>query len=501
MSLRARLLLAIVSVNLLVLGALFYFWQHENRRVLVDAADAFRAAVTTEVLRTFARGTERVTIEATLGYRAFDALCRDGMVLNNPEVPTGAQAPPKRMQINPLGAFHRDPATFPQVEIIAGIDSAMQLGKALPVHGGFCMPIQTENGRIIGGGWFLPKWAVEPSLPTGRILLSIGLGVLLLGGILFVGIENWVLRPLGRLLRAARALTRGELGTQVELAEGTREMHTLVRVFNRASTQLKQHESVLAQAVDNATERARRRERELVLSQRLAALGTLAAGIAHEINNPLAGMMNAVNRLKKQQGDGVYIELLEDGLARIGQIVRRTLEFAPRTSQPLVFRLGESVERARALVSHRMETAGVEFVYHSVDTDQVRGDPHELSQVFLNLFLNSLDAFEEGLSASPRIRVDISAAADEQGEPVVRVVIADNGPGTDEETLQRLFDPFFSTKGATSTSEKLSAGLGMSISYSIVEQHGGTMRASAPAPGGFVVEISLPRAGARESSP
>ncbi len=505
MSLRAKLLAAIVLINLLVMGSLFYFLQSENARALTAAADQFRGAFTREVLRGLAERvtTPEATVDALLSYDAFDALCRDALVVVDPRSSDAAARPNRPgsplpfVQVNPLGAVHRDVVAFPRERILEGIRFAIEHGRGVPVHNGICVPIETEAGRIIGGGWFVPQASVAPGVPTGRIVLAFGLGLLLLLGFTSIGLDRWVLGPLTELTRAARALEQGQLGKQAFVSDGAPELLDLVRTFNRASKQLATHEAELARAVDAATNRARRRERELVLSQRLAAIGTLAAGISHEINNPLAGMINAVQRLKKRdrEEDRLYVELLDEGLQRVGEIVRRTLEFAPRTSKPVEFTMTEAVERARALAAHRLERSRVTFSLTREGEDRVLGDAHELTQVFLNLFLNSLDALDDALSAERRIDVAIGRGTDDEGVALVTVRVRDTGPGADQETLARIFDPFYSTKGATSTSDKLSSGLGMSISFSIVEQHGGAMRVSSPPGAGFIVDIELPAAG------
>ena len=509
MSVRAKLLTAIVLVNAVVVVALFSFLRAENERVTLEAAESASRFVTREVLRSFASQVSgrRVTIEPLLRYAAFDSAFRDALIVNNPDLAENDEQPsdsePGFVEINPLGCFHRDPKSFPREAILAGIQQAVSDRTILTIHGGHCIPIE-RGGQLIGGGWFLPVQATAPSVPSGRILLSVGLGVLVLASFLWFGVERWILGPVNKLSFAAHALEQGQLGVQADAGSGAPELDTLVRSFNRASLQLQVHDEELSQAVDEATERARRRERELVLSQRLAAIGTLAAGIAHEINNPLGGMVNAVSRLRKRkkdreasgfqdEGEDVYLDLLDEGLTRIANIARRTLDFAPRSSEPRPFRLDTSIERARALVAHRAEASNVRIEYTSCEDDLVLGDSHEMSQVFLNLFLNSLDALETGMRAEPRIRVTVETAVDESGEALLMARVEDNGPGADAETIERIFDPFFSTKGATSTSEKLSSGLGMSISFSIVEQHGGAMTASSTPGEGFAVEIRLPR--------
>ncbi|MFQ5503960.1 MAG: sensor histidine kinase [Planctomycetota bacterium] len=512
MSLRARILTAIFLVNLLVLGALAFLLHLGNVKAVETATLEFRDSIIEgileasvyrpprrEPLRTSAalREAERKTMRRLLDYD-FKGYCRDVLLADNTRVPEGSDRRDYLyMYLNPLGAYGRDHETFATAEVIGAIQAAMESGGTKVAQGGFARSIEGKDGCVLGGGWFLLPGAAFPSLPFLLLLTTIGLGILVLGGITYFGLDRWVLGPLGRLSVAAGSLQRGELGTQVEAGRAGKEVTQVVNSFNRASLILQESERKLAQAVEEATERAARRERELIRSGRLAALGTLAAGIAHEINNPLGAMVNAVDRLKKGKEPSeevVYLRLLEEGLERVGRIVRRTLEFAPRTSAPVPFRISEAAERARALVHHRADREGVEISIQKVEGDIVGGDPHELTQVFLNLFLNSLDAFNEEneeKAAHPKISVSIDGQENRDQKSYV-ILVRDNGPGVGQETLERMFDPFFSTKGATSKSEKLSSGLGMSISFVIVEQHDGSMSVRSKPGEGFEVRIELP---------
>lgn len=508
MSLRAKLLVAIVVVNLVVLGVLTWLLYAQRQSFLQKADQSFESSFEAEMpglLRRFVERSagSRLTIDRVLDSGNFGILCEDVMIVDKRRFSDEGSY----LQFNPLGAWNRDIEFFPRDEILESIEVSMRDATTERVAGGLCMPIQSLEGETVGGLWFLPHALPEPQLPINLLLITLGVAVVALGAFLYFGIDRWVLEPLGRLGSTARAFEDGKLEDVPDARNAAPEMQRVMRAFERAGKQISRHQEELAQAVDDATARARRRERELVLSQRLAAIGTLAAGISHEINNPLAAMMNAVGRMQRnpRPEDEKWIELLDEGLGRIGRIVRRTLDFAPRTHTPLPFRIAEAVERARALVAHRLEQQDVDFLVEDqsgVD-DLVLGDSHEMSQVFLNLFLNSLDAFEDRRKSTPhasaamdraadRIHVTISRTTDEDGRSLLRTLVEDNGPGASEETLQRIFDPFYSTKGATAQTESISSGLGMSISYSIVEQHGGLLRARSNEGAGFTAEIDLP---------
>jgi len=459
MAFRARVLTAIFLVNLGVLGTFsaLLFLEYRRTLALVDEQIQVMArAIQLDVVQTFSNtqarkkpaspGTPNFEEQSRyikrrfrrlLSYDRLQRLCRDLMIGDQTwRVGVRDAEGFSYLWVNPLGAWHRKQEDFGRDGIKAKIIDAMELRKPIVDGGGVAYPVQKDS-EVLGGVWFLFNAAPHSLFPLWVFLLF-GLGGLLLA--------------LGVYLYLTRAMS-------------------------------------------DAERKARRAERDLVLSSRLAALGTLAAGISHEINNPLSGMLNSVNRLRKRDPEGknsAYLELLDDGLSRIANIARRTLDFAPRSSEPVTFPLRKALESARALASHQMEVAGVTLHVEDDSDAQVRGDPHELSQVFLNLILNSLDAFEEGRTEDPWIRVRMSDGGQSRGVPEVDVTIQDNGPGAPPEVIEHVFDPFYSTKGATSDSEKLSSGLGMSISFTIVEQHGGHIAASSPSEGGFLVEIRLP---------
>ena len=195
-------------------------------------------------------------------------------------------------------------------------------------------------------------------------------------------------------------------------------------------------------------------------------------------------MQNAVNRLLQVDGLGdrqrVYLELLRDGLARVASTTRRMLEFAPKDADPQPFDAVTAVEGAYALVEHRCAQEGVTFELEVEEgVGQVHGDAHEIQQVVLNLLLNSLDAIAGGGGS-----IKVTVSSDEQ---FVHLAVADDGPGMPEELQDRIFDPIFTQKARPDAS-----GLGMFISYSIVQNHGGVMRIESTPGEGFCTHIDLP---------
>ena len=266
-----------------------------------------------------------------------------------------------------------------------------------------------------------------------------------------------------------------------------------MRSFDEMVAQLRDHQAELRREVEIATEKASRAERELLTAQRLASLGTLAAGIAHEINNPLGGMLNALRALEgadlPPEKRAEYAALLHSGLERIRGTVGRVLQISPRPGEMPLVPLAKLVEAARVLAEHRLKERGVDFSAAVSPPDlSLRGNAGELEQLFLNLFLNSLDAIAARASRSEggyrgTLRVE---ARDRKAE--VEVVVRDNGCGMKESLLSRALDPFYTTKEVGKGS-----GLGLSIVYAVVRGMGGKLEIWSREGEGFRVTMRFPK--------
>jgi signal transduction histidine kinase len=253
----------------------------------------------------------------------------------------------------------------------------------------------------------------------------------------------------------------------------------------------------LARDVETATEKFRRAEAAAMTQRRLAATGELAAGIAHEINNPLAGLLNAVETLQKgtlpPEKRDQYHALLRSGLERIQGTVGKLLRFTPRNSKPVPLALVDPIVDAIALVTYRAQKLGVALRLEQGSPEDdaviqrlrglapVLGQANEIGQAALNVFVNSLDALEER-GTGGHIDVDIVAHEDR-----LVLSIADDGPGVDGPELTRVADLFYTTKDVGK-----GTGLGLSIVHGVVASHGGTVHLSSEKGRGFRVEISLP---------
>jgi len=237
--------------------------------------------------------------------------------------------------------------------------------------------------------------------------------------------------------------------------------------------------------VDDVTDRAEM-ERRLVQADKLSSIGLLAAGVAHEVNTPLAVISTYAQMLAKQiSGDTEKAPLLEKiarQTFRASEIVNSLLNFS-RTS-PTEFAsvdLNKIARETLTLVDHQLTKSGVK-VELALDSGlkRIRGNPGKLQQVLLNLILNARDAMETGGALTVR-------SSDGGGE--VRLVVADTGSGIAPENLPRIFDPFFTTKAA-----RKGTGLGLSVSYGIVREHGGEIEVESRAGHGTRFVLRFPEA-------
>jgi signal transduction histidine kinase len=342
------------------------------------------------------------------------------------------------------------------------------------------VPLSLGPGSPVALRLDLKDWAAPPAdwgEALGGLLTAVALGTALLLLNTYVLLDRLVLRPLRRLTEASGRVAEGNFSRKIPEEGMYDEMGRVVRAFNLMIGKI-------AESHGQLRERAAATERRLFAAQRLSTAGTLAAGIAHEINNPLGGMINAVRALREGTLDAAkrteYLELVRDGLERIRAIVQKILQLRPRPFEPRPVALRDVVGQAIAFLEHRARAKGVE-VRNGVAADlpPVQGDPLELQQAFLNILMNAVDACVLGEG-----RVDVSSAAEGAS---VRVVVADNGCGMDEEERARCMDPFFTTKDVGE-----GTGLGLAVARHIVDNHGGRIEIESAPGRGTAVTVLLP---------
>jgi signal transduction histidine kinase len=282
-------------------------------------------------------------------------------------------------------------------------------------------------------------------------------------------------RPVRRLTEAAVTVAGGAYGAQVNL-QSNDEMGLLAASFNEMSRKM---------AAD--IERLRELNEQLIRTEKLAAAGTLAAGVAHEVNNPLASISSLIQILQTREGvDGEtreMLRLISTQIARITQVLRDMMDFA-RVRPPArsSLSINQIVEAGIRLASF---DKGFQRLRLSITTDDspappVYADADQLQQVFLNLLLNARDAMPDGGEINIRIRYDALA-----GEITVEII--DTGTGIAPEHLAHVFDPFFTTKAVGA-----GTGLGLAVCYGIITAHGGRIDIGPNNGRGTRVRVTLP---------
>ncbi len=250
-----------------------------------------------------------------------------------------------------------------------------------------------------------------------------------------------------------------------------------------------QGRAVLCMLVRDVTER-KRMEQYLIQTERMTAMGQLAATLAHEINNPLHSiwtMLELVTDFPVSEAEKKeYLGAIRREVRRLMTLTRHVLEFARPPDQEVVpLHLGDPLRYALGLADRRLRDHHIHVSLRVPDDlPPVAGSPDQLAQVFLNLILNAVDSMPEGG------RLEIHAAA--QGREVM-LTFTDSGPGIPSEVLEHLFEPFITTK-------KDGTGLGLAVSQSIIRRHGGTITAANAPQGGAVFTITLPAADLRRDN-
>lgn len=213
-------------------------------------------------------------------------------------------------------------------------------------------------------------------------------------------------------------------------------------------------------------------QKHLIHSEKLASIGTISAGLAHEINNPIAGIKNCLRRIENTPNDmeqnKKYLILIAEAIDRIEKVIKGLLNYAHK--EDLVLKpvdIKEIIEKALLLIGHRLEKARITLSKEiNPDVNFIQGSQNHIEQVFINLLLNSIDAITEKQNKKANyIHIKIS-----NYKQFVKIIIEDSGVGIPEENIPKIFDPFFTTK-----IRDKGTGLGLSIISKIVKDHGGTI--------------------------
>jgi signal transduction histidine kinase len=323
-------------------------------------------------------------------------------------------------------------------------------------------------------------------------LFYLGLTAATVLSLTYVLLTYFIVRPIDRLRMASERLAAGRLGTSVPV-QGAAEVARLAATFNEMAAQLRADRAALQDRLEDlerTTAELTNAQEQLMRSARLAAVGRLSAGVAHEIGNPLAAIRGLLDLL--QMGDldpeeeREFIGRIQRETERIHRTIRDLLDFsrsepADRDRIESSADLAEVVSDTVKLLDRQNRFREIELAL-ALDHDlpRVRGDEERLRQLLLNLLFNAADAL------GGKGRVEVRAT---NGGGVVQLTVEDDGPGIDREILNQIFDPFVTTKPAGQ-----GTGLGLAVCHTIVERLGGSISAANREQGGAVFEVRLPAA-------
>ncbi|HKP23601.1 MAG TPA: cache domain-containing protein [Dongiaceae bacterium] len=319
---------------------------------------------------------------------------------------------------------------------------------------------------------------------------------------------NWargIFRPLERMTGTITRVESGDLGARTALDGASDEIGRVALHLDGLLDQLQERDRALRNWNEELNQRVEERTRalqdanrqleaatkQLIMSEKLAAIGEITAGVAHEINNPVAVMQGNIEVIRALMADKADLaktefKLVDEQIYRINQIVTKLLQFAkPEEYAGYVERhtAAEVISDCLPLVQHLLNKAGIKVTRDDRATRLFLMNRTELQQVLVNLIVNAIHAMPNGGSLSLR-----SYDAENDGEPGLIIDVADTGTGMALEVLERVFDPFFTTKRREGT------GLGLSISQTLVTRQGGKITADSTVGKGTTFTIWLPEA-------
>jgi len=330
-----------------------------------------------------------------------------------------------------------------------------------------------------------------------RTVLFGALGVFVIAVTAGIFVRGYVIRPVREMVAATHRIARGDLEHPIEvrrtdeIGELAASLNGMTVALRDARADLQRLNERLEQQVEERTAALKDAQSQLIHAEKMSSLGQLAASVAHEINNPLAGILTYAKLLIRLHEEGELgektrescvrnLRLVQRETERCSAIVRNLLDFARQRAPSLkAVDLSAVAEEGLSLLSHRLMMQSVAIEKQLPPMPPVRADFGQLRQAFVNIALNACEA----MAAGGTLRVSTRTIGDQ-----VELTIADTGPGIPPEHLAKIVDPFFTTK------EK-GTGLGLSVVYGIVDRHGGKLDIRSQVGQGTTVVVRLPVGG------
>ncbi|MHB2154875.1 ATP-binding protein [Calditrichota bacterium GD2] len=355
-------------------------------------------------------------------------------------------------------------------ELVSGIYRAPQFGWLIET----ALPLQVGGKR-----WGILRIAFEAESTQREIarLFYLLVGITLLLTLVVLSVLNYLIKHTVRsLMLLVQAMDSMELDSSapLELPERADEIGALTRHFELLRQRLQNSQAQLLEA-----------QKQIYHAEKLASIGRLASGVAHEINNPLNGIKHCVYAIEKEPQNQKqlkeYMALINEGLEHIESVVRKLLGFSRKSARDKEWvDLNQVVRQVVELLAYRLNQRQIDLQLQlAADLPPVYGDASLLQEVVMNLLLNGYDAVEDG----GRVIVRTEVLPSQQ----VRLTIEDNGMGINETELEKIFEPFYTTKEPGK-----GTGLGLSVALNIVQAHGGQIVAHSQPAKGTRFEVILP---------
>ncbi len=354
-------------------------------------------------------------------------------------------------------------------------------------------PIKDMEGKIIGMIYVGILEAPYVDLKRRVVLLFLGIaffGVILLSVIAYFVTSN-ITRPIQELLVATSKVTEGDLTSRVDIRSHD-EIGELADSFNKMTASLSKYEKELKEwagtleiKVKERTEELRTTQKQLAQSEKLASLGRMAAGVAHEINNPLTAVLTfsklLLDDLDKDDPQREDLQTVVDETLRCRDIVRRLLDFSREAKTKRIPEdINTVIESTLFLVKNQAAFQDIKVVEElASNLPRILLDTGQIKQVLMNMFMNAADAM------SGRGTLTISSSC--ENDKFLKISIKDTGCGIPEKNISNLFDPFFTTKKVGE-----GTGLGLSVSYGIIKSHQGSIEVKSKLGEGSEFTIKLP---------
>ncbi|MGD2091176.1 MAG: ATP-binding protein [Candidatus Aminicenantes bacterium] len=314
-------------------------------------------------------------------------------------------------------------------------------------------------------------------------------------------IQRLVTKPVKKLVKGTRKIAQGDLEVEIpvktkdEIGQLAISFNHMVEDLKKAQQEIKSWNIRMEKKVEVRTEKLRRAREQLIQSEKMASMGVLASSVAHEINNPLQGILTYIKLMlkiisakdvsaidqKRLDNFKNYLELMGNEIGRCGDMVKNLLVFSKQTKMEVQeAKINNIIKNSLLLMENKIKLQDIEVVMNLQENIPViYCDVKQIQQTLLAIIINAVEAMPKG----GKISIDSHNIDNNE----IEITIADTGPGIPRENLKHIFDPFFTTKDAAK-----STGLGLFVAYGIIREHKGTIKVESEAGKGTVFHIRLP---------